>query len=332
MTSPSSPTSSRAGQALAERRGRRVAAAACGLLCGLVAVLGPGSASGAPPVISLASWTQRLDTARQQADAAAAYPSPSAMGRVRAALGLPVGVAVGGRTVPITSDAELGSLAGRSAQDFRDASDELAALEDAARQAATAERPDRGTLGQQLALAYRGISTRPSLWARLRHDAWVVILTILQRIVSVVSAIPVPSWLLALTGVAVLGLIVVLLVRRARMVVPEQSARRPGAPRSREPDWDRLADEALARGDMEGAVRFRYRALLAALAARGVVPAAQSLTAGECRRAVSRGMPDLFPAVARATQVFESAIYGHTAVEQAEVETVREATQQVRAA
>lgn len=331
MTSPSSPTSSRAGRALAKRSGRRVAAA-CGLLCALTAVLGAGSASGAPPVISLASWTQRLDTARQEADAAAAHPSPAALDRVRAALGLPVGVVAGGRTVPIASDAALGSLSGRTAQDFRDASDNLAALEDAARQAATAQQPDRGVLSRQLVIAYRGISTRPSLWERLRHDAWVVLLTILQRIVSAVSAIPLPTWLLALVGVAVLGLIVVLLVRRARLVVPDRSAQRPGAPRSRQPDWDRLADEALARGDLEAAVRARYRALLAALAARGVVPAAQSLTAGECRRAVSSGMPDLFPAVARATQVFESAIYGHAAVERAEVETLRQATQQVRAA
>ncbi|HEU5002647.1 MAG TPA: DUF4129 domain-containing protein [Actinomycetota bacterium] len=326
MTSPSSPSSSAVKPA-----SRRIAAGIAGLLCALGALLG-APAAAAPPVISLATWTLRLDSARQQADAAAAHPSRGAMDAVRDTLGLPLQVATGGHRVGVAGDPELKNLSGRTAQDFRDASDQLAAMEDAARQAATAQQPNPKVLSRELALAYRGIATRPSFWARVRHDVWVVLLTIFERIGSLVSAIPLPSWLLALIAVLVAGLVVVILIRRARMVVPERAVPLPGTRRSKQPDWDRMADEALARGDLEAAVRARYRALLAALAARGVVPAAQSLTAGECRRAVSSGMPDLFPAVARATQVFESAIYGHTPVERSEVEALREATQQVRAA
>lgn len=323
MTSPSSPSSSRRVRSA----NRGVAA-----LLTLAVLLGVAGADAAPPAISLATWTQRLDAARQQADAGAANPSPAALDTIRALLGLPVAVSAGGRSIRITGDAVLDHLSGRRAQDFQDASDELAALEDAARLAAGAHRPDARTLGRQLALAYRGIKTKPSFWDRVRHDVWVVLLTVLQHIESVVSSIPLPPWLIALFALVIIGLAVVLLIRRARMVVPEQAAHGPGTSRAKAPDWDKMAEEALARGDLDGAVRARYRALLAALAARGVVPAAQSLTAGECRRAVSKGLPDLFPAVAQATQVFESAIYGHAPIERTSVETLREATQKVKAA
>jgi hypothetical protein len=88
----------------------------------------------------------------------------------------------------------------------------------------------------------------------------------------------------------------------------------------------------MARGDLFEAVRARYGGLLAALAARGVVPDTSSLTAGETRRAVAGGLPEVYPAVVRATTVFESVMYGRADATASGVDTLAEAERSVRAA
>ena len=75
-------------------------------------------------------------------------------------------------------------------------------------------------------------------------------------------------------------------------------------------DW-RAEAEALERaGAWREAVRSRYRALVADLAARGLVEEVPGRTAGEYRRQVRRAVPAAATDFAGATELFEVAWYG----------------------
>jgi hypothetical protein len=75
-------------------------------------------------------------------------------------------------------------------------------------------------------------------------------------------------------------------------------------------DW-RAEAEALERaGAWREAVRSRYRALVADLAARGLVEEGPGRTAGEYRRQVRRAVPAAATDFAGATELFEVAWYG----------------------
>ena len=75
-------------------------------------------------------------------------------------------------------------------------------------------------------------------------------------------------------------------------------------------EW-RAEAEALERaGAWREAVRSRYRALVADLAARGLVEEVPGRTAGEYRRAVRRAVPAAATDFAGATELFEVAWYG----------------------
>src|SRR5262249_34720064 len=97
-------------------------------------------------------------------------------------------------------------------------------------------------------------------------------------------------------------------------------------------DWQRYADEALAKGDLNGAVLALYHALVGTLAYRGVVREAPSLTAGECRGAVRTARPTIAPAVDRATAAFERVAYGKQDAGPADVDALKTAQQEVRKA
>ncbi|MGH9169008.1 MAG: DUF4129 domain-containing protein, partial [Acidimicrobiia bacterium] len=105
-------------------------------------------------------------------------------------------------------------------------------------------------------------------------------------------------------ALAILGLVAVLFLRRLGIrAVPQASAggeaRPPGAA-----DWRRRAEEARARGDLGEAVACAYRAMVAALAERGMVEDRPSLTAGEVRAATpAREVVD-------ATRRYERVRYG----------------------
>src|SRR5215218_5062283 len=75
-------------------------------------------------------------------------------------------------------------------------------------------------------------------------------------------------------------------------------------------DW-RAEAEALERaGAWREAVRSRYRALVADLAARGLVEEVPGRTAGEYRREVGQVLPGVATDFAGATELFEVAWYG----------------------
>ncbi|TMK47981.1 MAG: DUF4129 domain-containing protein [Actinobacteria bacterium] len=144
--------------------------------------------------------------------------------------------------------------------------------------------------------------------------------------------VPLPHGLLVSIAAGILAVVVVVLIRRLGYIVPERRAAGDGPGRQGKPDWDRLAREAMARGDLVEAVRARYGALLAALAGRGIVPDTPSLTAGECRRAVAGGLPGAYPVVAKATTIFESVMYGRAEATAGGVDTLAAAERSVKAA
>lgn len=304
-----------------------IALLAAGLLAALLAggsllAALPASAADA---ISLAAYTARLDAARTLAESNAPTPAPAAMAAVRRTLGLPLDVTMGSHLVHLPADPVLEGLAGTSSGDFRQAADRLAALEDTAKATQAAPQADQAAMTAALAGAFDGINTQPGFLGRLRHDAWVIILSIWQRLSRAARRLPIPTWLVEVLAVVTLAAVVVGIVHRMRYVVPERGKRAWSTTRVRATDWHRLAEEALARGDYRAALRARYGALLAALAARGVIPEVPSLTAGECRQAVARRLPDAYPVVERATQAFEASFFGRAPVHREDVDAMGEA-------
>jgi hypothetical protein len=101
--------------------------------------------------------------------------------------------------------------------------------------------------------------------------------------------------------------------------------RRPAA------EW--LADAAAceARSDWRGALRCRYRALVADLAQRGLVEEIAGRTTGEYRAAVAETLPASADLFAGATELFELAWYGDGPTDAAATARFRELADGVRA-
>lgn len=304
---------------------------AAAIACAAVMAL-PSAGWGARGAISASDFVARLDHARRLAEAGAAAPAPPKMQAVRVALGLPLDVDLAGGAVHVPADGVLDGLRGTTTEDFRNADDHLAAMEDDARAAVSAKPPDPARMAAALREALRGIRTEPSLFERVRHDIWVLILSFWQRITRAVDRVPLPHGVLVAVAAGILAVVVVVLIRRLGYLVPERKAAAAGPGRAARTDWDRLAREATARGDLVEAVRARYGALLAALAGRGIVPDSPSLTAGECRRAVAGGLPGAYPVVANATTIFESVMYGRAEATLGGVDTLAAAERSVNAA
>jgi len=75
-------------------------------------------------------------------------------------------------------------------------------------------------------------------------------------------------------------------------------------------DWLAEAATCEANGDWRGALRCRYRALIAELARRGLVDEVPGRTSGEYRREVARSLPLVADAFGDATDLFEVVAYG----------------------
>ena len=94
-------------------------------------------------------------------------------------------------------------------------------------------------------------------------------------------------------------------------------------------DW-RAEAEALERaGAWREAVRSRYRALVADLAARGLVEEVPGRTAGEYRRQVGRALPEAATDFSGATELFEVAWYGRSGTGAGEAARLRDLSERV---
>jgi hypothetical protein len=93
---------------------------------------------------------------------------------------------------------------------------------------------------------------------------------------------------------------------------PEVAAAVVGGRRRSAAEWRAEAQAQERVGAWRDAVRSRYRALVADLAARGLVEEVPGRTAGEYRRDVGRALPAAAGDFAGATELFEVAWYGRT--------------------
>jgi Domain of unknown function (DUF4129) len=116
----------------------------------------------------------------------------------------------------------------------------------------------------------------------------------------------------ALLALAVLGGLVVIIVSAVRGTAanPVRAGFNVSGPRRPAAHW--LADAAAceALGDWRGALRCRYRALIAELAQRGLIEEVPGRTTGEYRVAVGEALPASADLFAGATELFEVAWYG----------------------
>lgn len=130
-----------------------------------------------------------------------------------------------------------------------------------------------------------------------------------------------------LTIIAVVVVLLYLIVRYTRTVrvdprlvdVTGTSLGRSSA------DWAADAEACEAAGQWRDAVRCRYRELLAALAAAGLLSEVPGRTSGEYLSAFSDDVPDAAEAFAEATRRFEAAWYSHAATSAADVDAFRDA-------
>lgn len=291
------------------------------VLAGALASAGPSAAQDELTPEELAA---RLDGARELAQRGVGDPSPERMAAVRAELGLPVHVLVGGVNIEIADDPVAG-LRGATSDDFERASERLAAVATSLEEAVTRPALDRSAVAGALEDAFRGI-------AQPRPDPSEVILRwigeaigwVLHRIQQAISAAgSLLPWLVVLLAA---GAVAVLIWRRATLV-PDRVVRSGAGARGAATavDWSGRADDAIRAGDLREAVRALYLALLESLARRGLLADAPALTAGEARSAVSRSRPALFPAVARATESYERVVYGGAPPDRDDVELLRRA-------
>jgi len=126
---------------------------------------------------------------------------------------------------------------------------------------------------------------------------------------------------------ALVALVVLVLRRLGLGLVPERAAS-ARASRVEGPDWELIADAAMRRNDLREATRAMFHVLVGTLATRRILPDEPSTTAGECRAAVARSEPGLYPSVSRATDAFERVAYGGADPDRSDVEAIRIASRE----
>jgi hypothetical protein len=130
----------------------------------------------------------------------------------------------------------------------------------------------------------------------------------------------------ALVGAVVLALAAFLAVRLAkrRAEVEALGMGRRARARGEDPaELERLADEAERRGDLEVALRLRFRAGLLRLGRARALPLRPSLRTREARRALRSARFD------RLARDFDEVVYGGRSPREADVETARSEWPQV---
>lgn len=280
--------------------------------------------------ITTDEYLLRLQHAEDLAQAGTTDPSSQAMDAVRAALGLPFVITVPGGYLRVETDAFLQRLRGENSGDFLDAARHLEIVKSLVQATATAPPTDQAKVASALDRAYAEIAL-PSLWQRLGRNIRAAIVRLIRTILlPLVEYQGLGSWVAWSVLIGFLGVLVLVLRRLGVHVVPDPAAvrHRPGFAAT---DWQGLAEQAIGRGDLRAATRALYHALVAALAARGVVAANPSVTAGECRSAVAGAMPTLYPTVMEATKAFERVAYGGAPPEPPDIEALRTATREAAA-
>jgi Domain of unknown function (DUF4129) len=103
----------------------------------------------------------------------------------------------------------------------------------------------------------------------------------------------------------------------------------PAGRRRSAAEWRAEAEAQERAGAWREAVRSRYRALVADLAARGLVEEVPGRTAGEYRREVGEALPAVATDFAGATELFEVAWYGRSDTGAQEASQLRDLSDRV---
>lgn len=294
------------------------------LACALTGVLWSATAGLAQPApVDVTRYGAALEQAQQIAEAGVEEPSPGRMRSVRDALGRPLRLELGGRVVALGPDPVLSELEGVNSADFRIAGDRLSLLTEELEAASRAPSLDPTALASALEDAYREVNPRPTLAQRLWRFAEDLLARVAEALAGAGDG-------LGIGAAVLLGLLsaagIWALARRLLVVADEHAPVNRTDLRS-PADWRREAEEALAAGDLERAIRAQYRLLLHQLARRGVIRDAPSLTPAEARHAAA-GAPDAVgSAVGEATAVFERMAYGDVPPERGDVERMRTAVE-----
>lgn len=302
----------------------RIAAVVASALV-FLALLVPSS--WAEVTVTVPEFLGRIDRAWALAETGEREPRPEIMDSVRGALGLPTTLTLSGGTLDLRTDAFLDSLEGEDAIDFRHAIQRLDVIAGEVGAAAREPALDPSQVDRALDQAYAVLPGRSLLQ---RFGAWVsapvsqVLDMVLDQLRDFSGIGSVVAWIV-LAGVAVL---VVLVLRRLGLgLVPEESTS-AGVSRVAGPDWELIADDALRRNDLREATRAFYHVLVGTLATRRVLTGEPSTTAGECRAAVARSVPGLYPSVSKATDAFERVAYGGADPDPSDVEAIRTANRE----
>jgi len=148
----------------------------------------------------------------------------------------------------------------------------------------------------------------PTLVERVQRWVGRVVEDALGALISGGGASLIAWGLLALA----VGVVALLATRFARGVTPAGglAASSTSVPLRTAIDWRAEAEAHEKAGRWRPALRCRYRALVADLAAGGVVDEVPGRTAGEYRAAVGVAAPGVAPEFAAATELFERTWYG----------------------
>jgi hypothetical protein len=302
------------------RRSRRLIG-----LAFLVLLLSSSAAQADASPIPIQQYTSRLDAALAAIGAVpVAQQNAAALNTALSPIGLPVAVSLpGGAVVTVTRDSLIGS-----ATNFGVVTARIKAARDDAAGLTTAQ--DTARVSSALDTAYNGSKAQsPGLWTRLTTYIGQAISWLLYHSVGALFRSGLASIVATIALVLIVVVLLLFLRSAGRGVVPD--ARGLGSASIALLDWRAEAERALAAGDLHAAVRALYHVLLETLASRGVVDEAPGLTAGECRDAVRRARPGIYPDIERATLIFERVAYGDDPAEPDHVATLREAEKKVRA-
>jgi hypothetical protein len=133
------------------------------------------------------------------------------------------------------------------------------------------------------------------------------------------SAVPEVVWILiGIAAVAAIVARVVVVARRRRVTAASDASARTRAEAREDPNaLEREADDAEVSGDLDRALRLRFRAGLLRLGTKGAIEYRPSVTTGEVRRALGSQTFD------ELAQAFENVAYGGQAAELPDLDSAR---------
>ena len=174
------------------------------------------------------------------------------------------------------------------------------------------------------------VEARPSLWQRALNAVG----DFVGRILELLGSGGRGSVIGTLILLGLCAVVAVLLWRFSRRVQrnPASSVAATDPIGRSSHQWREEAGDHEAAGRWRAALRCHYRALIADLAAAGLLEEVPGRTSGEYLRVVTDDLPLAADAFAEATGAFESAWYGHAEVAADDVQRVRAASSNVLAA